>query len=307
MHAPRGCLQIHLASRRYASVRFDPAKAASAPCVKYAADGITILKMQRGRWETVSAGSDVRCPVRGVPNSVLPQLGVSCFPTTDPISNICNRDEPQTVRTAVAQDLTALEGAGSPPSRTILQQAQTALEAEATDLNNAGMGSLSTDVSNEAQAIGTQLQGTPPVDVVVDLKLAASQRNGVAGQDAYPGCVVPTLVQGAASSTSQTPNSSTASYRGPSCTFPGPSGAPETKPSCINKEGCRAIRVKSGTVLCGAALSITDAAISADQQRDDVNPTIRGFSCNVYPYEVDCSNSTATFSANFGDTGQQSP
>jgi hypothetical protein len=68
---------------------------------------------------------------------------------------------------------------------------------------------------------------------------------------------------------------------------------------------CNLVSVKSGTVSCATALSVANAAIANPQANANTTVTEQGFACYVYPYEVDCSSSTATFSALYGTTGSQ--
>jgi hypothetical protein len=200
--------------------------------------------------------------------------------------------------------LVPLDSGSNPPSRDQISAAENALMTEASDLGQAGDTTVQSYVSDEAQALSSQLSGQPAIDVEADLDIAVTRRAAAATQANEPGCVVAAPApRSAPTSTAATPGSS---YRRPPCTSPGPSGAPETKPSCINQEGCRAVTVKSGSISCASALSIAEAAISSDQQTDNLNPTVKGFSCNVYPYEVDCASAGTSFSTNFGDTGQQS-
>ena len=89
-----------------------------------------------------------------------------------------------------------------------------------------------------------------------------------------------------------------------------PTPSTPTTSSNNNQEGCRALDVKSGSISCKQALDIAQASINkvgpdGGGSNDPVH--VSGFTCLVFPYEVDCNGSGTNFSANFGNTGQQSP
>jgi hypothetical protein len=69
---------------------------------------------------------------------------------------------------------------------------------------------------------------------------------------------------------------------------------------------CGLVSVKSGSVSCATVLSVANAAIANPRAGPNNTVAEQGFACYVYPYEVDCSSSTASFSALYGTVGDQS-
>ncbi len=247
--------------------------------------------------QSTSAASQTTSATATTPNAV------------DQIGSLCNRDEPGVIRQIVALDLSALMNGSDPPSVAQLQQAQNALSKETSDLMTQGESTFQADVSNEAQAIAGQLQGNTPVDVGGELSIALAQRDADVRASGHLQCLVPlsepTPSAPAPSQGDAGTSTAPSNYRGPACTIPGPSGAPEPAPSCINQEGCRALTTTSGSIPCQTALSIVQSAIANYQQTDDLNPSIHGYACTVDPYQVACTRPGTSFSANFGSTGQQ--
>lgn len=61
-------------NRAFAAVTF-PAHL-SRTCLRVAANGVIIEHRIRGRWRFVTVGSDIQCPIRGVPGRVAHDLDV---------------------------------------------------------------------------------------------------------------------------------------------------------------------------------------------------------------------------------------
>jgi hypothetical protein len=60
--------------RSYAAMAW-PVKL-SASCMKVAADGVVLLHESAGSWHVIAVGSDLRCPIKGMPTKVGRDLGV---------------------------------------------------------------------------------------------------------------------------------------------------------------------------------------------------------------------------------------
>jgi peptidylprolyl isomerase len=96
-------------------------------------------------------------------------------------------------------------------------------------------------------------------------------------------------------STATSPSNTTTTTTTPATTTTTPS-APSS---------CGLVSVKAGDVSCAAALAAANAAIASGEGGPNTTVSEQGFACYVYPYEVDCSSATASFSVAYGSTGQQ--
>lgn len=65
---------VSTVNRAFAAVTF-PGTPKGA-CLRVAANGVIIEHRVHGRWRFVTVGSDMRCPIHGVPNRVSRDLGV---------------------------------------------------------------------------------------------------------------------------------------------------------------------------------------------------------------------------------------
>jgi hypothetical protein len=230
---------------------------------------------------------------------------------TDPYSTVCDRDDPPSIRRVVTNDLTALENNGSPPSRNELLPAESVLQDEAALLEPL-TATLANDVSKEAEALSEQLQGVTGIDVEDDLYFAVSSQTADAKALDAPGCAVAVPVSPSATGAADTGTDTTpqSSYRGPQCSQASSNGAVLPAPGCINQEGCRALTVSTGEISCANALSTANQAIQAfrNANETEADPTVDvgDYQCEMDPYEIDCSDSTTSFSTNYGYTGQTS-
>ncbi len=70
------CMQgwVSTVNRSYGMLIFTPPW--TAYCRKWAADGYALFHRVRGHWRFVTAGSDLRCPIRGIPTRVARDLKV---------------------------------------------------------------------------------------------------------------------------------------------------------------------------------------------------------------------------------------
>lgn len=79
MGVPPRCAAIWISTvnRRWASfhTRFRQS------CLRWAGDGIVILHRRNRRWHPVFEGSDIPCPVPGVPPAIVRDLRVTCDPS----------------------------------------------------------------------------------------------------------------------------------------------------------------------------------------------------------------------------------
>ena len=76
---PLGCYDVHIstANRTWAATHY--AGSAHNPCLRYAADGVSITHYVRGRWRFVTAGSAFGCPIPGhIPAAVQRDLKLFC-------------------------------------------------------------------------------------------------------------------------------------------------------------------------------------------------------------------------------------
>jgi hypothetical protein len=65
---------VSTVSKRWALLAF-PNKPSQA-CLRYQANGVSFYHRKNGRWHWITAGSDLRCPIKGVPTRVAQDLKV---------------------------------------------------------------------------------------------------------------------------------------------------------------------------------------------------------------------------------------
>lgn len=76
MHVPPQCALIWVSTVDPTWARAEDS--AQGHCLRYAANGIAILHRNRAHWYPAFEGSDIPCPIPGVPPKVVTDLHVPC-------------------------------------------------------------------------------------------------------------------------------------------------------------------------------------------------------------------------------------
>jgi hypothetical protein len=74
--APAHCLTVSLAASNHSYARVAYRGSTSGPCVRWAFNGVNVLRQTAGRWRVLFEASQYACPVPHVPQAIQRDLGI---------------------------------------------------------------------------------------------------------------------------------------------------------------------------------------------------------------------------------------